>query len=369
MARTLEQLLGSLYGSILDDLPWLAFLEALERHLPCHHGTMVLRRPRDGDAGILVASPSNNPALAALQREHYRDSPFLDLPEGKICVLTESELKRQHTTYYQHYIRHFSLVTELIGVNMIEPRTGMIFRLRAARIDGEPGFGERERKIIESLLPHLRTAIALYARNALQEYRLNVLDETAGQAAIGSGVLDDNGRILIKNMVLDRVLLAQDGFYARDGVLHCSDPKDDRALRMLLSRFGAGVPQPAGDLTMKVRRAGGDRFWSLLAHPSPLRPGVDEKTRSPVIVLLRDASRTPDVTESALIELLGLTRAEAALAVRLVKGQSLIDSAAALGISRFTARTQLYSIFDRTGVHRQAQLVSHILSMMKTVWG
>ena len=119
----------------------------------------------------------------------------------------------------------------------------------------------------------------------------------------------------------------------------------------------------------RVRRTGGERFWSLLARPSQLRLGVDEKTLTHVIVLLRDASHTPDVTARALIELLGLTRAEAALAVRLVKGQSLIDSAAALGISRFTARTQLYSIFDRTGVHRQAQLVGHILTKMKTVWG
>ncbi len=367
MARTLEQLFDALYASILDDLPWLAFLEALERLLPCHHGTMVLRRPRDGDAGVLIANPINNPAMAALQREHYRDSPFLDLPEGKICVLTENELKRRHAAYYQ-YIRHFSLVTELVGVNMIEPRTGMIFRLRAARIDGEPGFGERERRIVESLIPRLRTAIALYARNAVQEYRLSVLDETAGQGAIGSAVLDDSCRILIKNMVLDRVLLARDGFHARYGVLHCNDPKDDRALRMLLSRLRADAPQPPGDQTMKVRRAGGERFWSLLVRPSQLRLGVDEKVRSTVIVLLRDASHTPDVTDSALIELLGVTRAEAALAVRLVKGQGLKDAAAALGISRFTARNQLASIFDRTGVHRQAQLVGHILSMMKTVW-
>ncbi|QDX80003.1 hypothetical protein B9N43_01265 [Denitratisoma sp. DHT3] len=368
MARTLEHLVDTLYASILDDLPWLAFLEELEWHLPCHHATMVLRRPRDGDVGVVVASPANSPAIALLQREHYRDSPFLDLPEGKVCILTERELKTHHASYYHQYIRHFSQVTELIGVNMVDPRTGMAFRLRAARIDGEPGFGERERKIFEALIPRLRTAIGLYARNALQEYRLSVLDETAGQVAVGSGVLDDSRRILIKNMVFDRVLAANDGFHARDGILYCNDPKDDRALRTLLSRCGTEASQSAAEQTLKIHRAGRDRFWSLLARPLPPRPGLDEKTLSTVIVLLRDASQTPEVTESALIEMLGLTRAEAALAVRLVKGASLIDAAASLGISRFTARTQLASIFDRTGVHRQAQLVGHILGMMKTVW-
>lgn len=368
MAHALEQLINTLYASILDDSPWLAFLDALESQLPCHHATMVLRRPRDGDAGIWIANPSNSLAMAALQKEYYRDSPFLDLPEGKVCILTKSQLETRHATYYRQFIRHFSQTTELIGVNMIEPRTGMMFRLRAARIEGEFGFGERERIIFEAMIPCLRTAIALYARNALQEYRLSVLDETTGQVSIGSGVLDDKCRILIKNMVLDQVLMARDGFYACDGVLHCCDPKDDRALRMLLNRLHGSNPQLSGNQTMKVRRVDGERYWSLLVRSSQPRPGVDEKAQSPVIVLLRDASYTPDVTDSALIELLGLSRAEAALAVRLVKGQSLIDAAASLGISRFTARTQLASIFDRTGVHRQAQLVSHILSLMKTVW-
>ena len=74
------------------------------------------------------------------------------------------------------------------------------------------------------------------------------------------------------------------------------------------------------------------------------------------------------MTDAALIELCGLTRAEAALAVRLVKGESLNDAAVSLGISRYTARAQLASIFARTGVHRQPQLVSHILGTLGTVW-
>ena len=98
--RVPDRLLDALYSSVIDDPPWLAFLESLERYLPCHHGTMVLRRPRDGDAGVLIASPDNSPAMAALQREHYRDSPFLDLPEGKVCILPEDELKSGNAAYY-----------------------------------------------------------------------------------------------------------------------------------------------------------------------------------------------------------------------------------------------------------------------------
>jgi len=368
MARALDRLLDTLYASLLDEPPWLAFLQALEHYLPCHHCTMLLRRPRDGDAGVLIASPENSPAMAALQQEHFRQSPFLELPEGKVCILTGETLRSAHPAYYD-YIRHFSRATDLIGVNLLEPRTGMTFRLRAARVDGEPGFGERERKAFEALVPRLRTAIALHARIALQQYQLSVMDETAGQLAIGSMVLDGAGRVLVKNVVVDRLLQARDGFHLRHGVLHCIDAADERALRTLLARFRAGAATPPGEQTLKVRRQAAERYWSVLLRPSIPRPGLEDEAASTVVVQLRDASRKPDVSDAALIELLGLTRAEAALAVRLVRGESLNEAAESLGISRYTARSQLASIFARTGVHRQPQLVSHILNTLNTVWG
>jgi DNA-binding CsgD family transcriptional regulator len=368
MARVLDRLLDTLYASILDEPPWLAFLEAMEHHVPCHHCTMVLRKPREGDVGMLIASPANNAALAALQQHHFRDSPFLELPEGKVCTLAESELKTRHPEYYR-YIRHYSKATDLIGVDLQEPCTGMTFRLRGARIDGEPSFGERERKLFEALIPRLRTAIALYARIALQQYQLSVLDETAGQLAIGSMVLDDSGRVLVKNTVADRLLLDRDGFHLRDGIVHCNDAKEERNLRVLLARFRSDAPATAKEQTIKVRRGNGERFWSVLARPSRARPGLEEKASATVVVLVRDASHTPDVSDAALIELFGLTRAEAALAVRLVKGESLNDAAVSLGISRYTARAQLASVFARTGMHRQSQLVSHVLGTLNTVWG
>ena len=93
MARAPDRLLDTLYASILDEPPWLAFLEAMEQHVPCHHCTMVLRKPREGDAGVLIASPDNNAALAALQQHHFRDSPFLELPEGKVCKCLRADAR------------------------------------------------------------------------------------------------------------------------------------------------------------------------------------------------------------------------------------------------------------------------------------
>jgi DNA-binding CsgD family transcriptional regulator len=59
---------------------------------------------------------------------------------------------------------------------------------------------------------------------------------------------------------------------------------------------------------------------------------------------------------------LGLTRAEAALAVEFANGHSLQTCADRLGISLTTTRTHLRRIFEKTGACRQAELMRLILT-------
>jgi len=88
--------------------------------------------------------------------------------------------------------------------------------------------------------------------------------------------------------------------------------------------------------------------------PDELR-GDDEGGYS--VILHR---RTP-ISAPQISKLLGLTPAESELAKLLVQGDSLSEAAEKLNRSRATARVQLAAIFDKTGVHKQHQLISHIL--------
>lgn len=58
----------------------------------------------------------------------------------------------------------------------------------------------------------------------------------------------------------------------------------------------------------------------------------------------------------------GLTPAQARVAERLARGQSVREIAAELGVSRSTVRTHLKAIFAHTDTHRQAQLVQRLLT-------
>jgi len=60
-----------------------------------------------------------------------------------------------------------------------------------------------------------------------------------------------------------------------------------------------------------------------------------------------------------------LTPAEVRLALRLIEGESLRSSAAALGITYETARTTLKSVFQKTRTCRQVELIIVIVKAME----
>src|SRR5215470_4730224 len=59
-----------------------------------------------------------------------------------------------------------------------------------------------------------------------------------------------------------------------------------------------------------------------------------------------------------------LSPAEARLVAHLIAGASLRSCAQALGIKYETVRTYLKSVFQKTGTHRQAELVLTVFSAM-----
>ena len=90
---------------------------------------------------------------------------------------------------------------------------------------------------------------------------------------------------------------------------------------------------------------------------------LDEKSSPPFCALIVANSAEEDDTPEMFRKALGLTPAEARLAVRLRFGLSLKEAAEDLGISVNTARNQLRNVFDKLGVNRQSDLVRHLTEL------
>ena len=84
------------------------------------------------------------------------------------------------------------------------------------------------------------------------------------------------------------------------------------------------------------------------------------------LVIIGDAADALAVEEEALHDLFSLTQAEARLGCALSAGHSIESAAALFGVQSATIRSELKSVFRKTGVNRQQDLVRLITSLSLT---
>eukprot|EP00003_Mantamonas_plastica_P001066 TRINITY_DN10795_c0_g1_i1.p1 TRINITY_DN10795_c0_g1~~TRINITY_DN10795_c0_g1_i1.p1 ORF type:complete len:323 (-),score=70.40 TRINITY_DN10795_c0_g1_i1:20-988(-) len=92
---------------------------------------------------------------------------------------------------------------------------------------------------------------------------------------------------------------------------------------------------------------------------------ADGKTTFMVILVDPTQQKPPAIDD--LMDLFGLTRSEAKLTQKLAEGLALDQAAELVGISHSTARTYLKTIFAKTGVNRQPQLMKTVLSAIPSL--
>ncbi|MDG4718505.1 MULTISPECIES: DNA-binding response regulator [Thalassospira] len=85
-----------------------------------------------------------------------------------------------------------------------------------------------------------------------------------------------------------------------------------------------------------------------------------------MVILVDPAQQKPPAIDD-LMDLFGLTRSEAKLTQKLAEGLALDQAAELVGISHSSARTYLKTIFSKTGVNRQPQLMKTVLSSIPSL--
>jgi DNA-binding CsgD family transcriptional regulator len=139
--------------------------------------------------------------------------------------------------------------------------------------------------------------------------------------------------------------------------LHALRARDDAPLQRLIksARPGRNGRARSGGRTTISRGTG---RAPLVVQTVPLSTHwIGETHPGSTMVLIIDRDRMARWCLHALQSLYGLTPAEAALATRIPGSHGLQPLADALGLSLSTVRTQLQRAFEKTGTHRQAELV------------
>jgi DNA-binding CsgD family transcriptional regulator len=151
----------------------------------------------------------------------------------------------------------------------------------------------------------------------------------------------------------------------RDGRPAAADPAAQQALHPLVAdtvETGRGrSAKCASRLSIRRRQSAAP----LEAMVYPLPTGAAGQT-SAAAVFVFDPERIESPDTQVLGSIYGLTGTEAKLAASLARGESLEDYCQANRVTANTARAHLKRVLAKTGIHRQAQLVSLLARLPKT---
>jgi DNA-binding CsgD family transcriptional regulator/PAS domain-containing protein len=377
-----DQLLGLIYQGPLEEQPWLGALPLMRELFDAQVASLVLRPPSRDDPGLVLNSvrPDSENGdqgladpddweLTAYREEFFSLDPFVNLPSDQVIaledILPDPELER--SDYYLQYLEPIGLF-QILGVDTSEPG-GMVARLRFSRRRSEPRFSDRERQFLGRITPHLNRAIQIYATLNRTTTERDVYAGAVSQLAVATIILDEQSRVLNANPVAQALLDQNDGLNTRDQKLRIDGREADRALQEALQGIIRAQQQGEASVAraLRVPRSGTQADLGLVVRPVPASEWSQGQSSPCVAVFISDPDSHEPASQQTLSELFGLTPAESNLTVLLARGLSLAEVSEVQNISQHTARAQLKSIFAKTGVSRQAELVRLVLKSVASL--
>lgn len=376
-SESFDQLISAIYQGPLDETPWQHFLPLLGQTLNARAVSLVLRPPAAGDKGLILnyqrplpgqvqqvslADPADWESSA--YREHYfAMDPFISLPIGKVFTLAEliPEQALRESDYYQQYLKPAG-VFHILGGDTLEPN-GLLARLRVCRNEKEQSFTDDDKQLLAQILPHIQRAIQFHARLNRIESERDLYANAVDRLAVGAIILDENGKLLKTNNIAQQMLEKKDGLVTHNDHLQVGNREQACEFQNLVEKVllrqqdnKPGMPE-----ALRVTRPSGRPDLGLVMRPIPTSEWPEGQACPSVVVFISDPELQPETSQQMITRLFGFTPAEATLAMLLTKGLSMAEASEHLSISQHTARAQLKSIFSKTGVSRQAELVRLIV--------
>lgn len=360
-----DRLIGEFYDGALDPKLMAQILKNLRVLYDANYVTLILRVPDQPDMGLMiVAGDIEGEGEVICHCYPQTNTPFANQPLDYVFtvddVMTASEW--EHCAYFKMFCGPQG-VYHVMGADISTPDGGKL-RFRITRPKSAPGFNANERALCAMFLPHLRRALHMHNLLDRSESLSERYSQAIGRLSVATLVLDESGSVLRVNPVAQEILASADGLKLVGGRLEATYPSDNRELQRLIRH--AFSDQARASVTsaeaMSVTRPSGLVNLGLVVESIPSLEWADEKGKPAALVYIRDAASKSLASEVVTKQLFNLTKSETALAMELANGLSLEEAAEVLNIRRNTARAHLRSIFSKTGVRRQTELVRILLN-------
>ncbi len=279
------------------------------------------------------------------------------------------EALRRTAIYHEFFAPHG--LEQGIAVKLLADEAGQAL-IALWRDAGKDGFSAVETDLLSSIVPHLQRALRVSERIAAAQVARDASAEALDRLRQAVLLVDARCHVMFANSAGEAILTDGSGLHrGAGGILQARRSGETAQLHRLVA--GAADRARGGEIgaggTVQVSRRASTPALTVLVVT--LRADTDWlRTRRPAAMLfVSDPARVDAPELAALRQDYGLTRMEAAVALRLLDGQGLTAAAATLGIAPTTARTHLNAAFGKTGTRTQVDLVRLLLQSGAVIRG
>ena len=263
-----------------------------------------------------------------------------------IDLQTMEEL--QNEPLYTELLQPIGLSWEM-GAVFLEPSGAMLIFSMLARTEDGP-FDETAVRRINTVKADLARAAFMSTRLAFREAQ--TMAQSLSIVGLPAAVIGDRGNVVAMN---DRMeALAPRVMTTASDRMRLADAEANALLSSILETLRLDKAPKVQSIPIAAQIDAP----ALVLHVVPVKRNArDIFTRSYALVVITPVGQVGPPDLKVICGLFDLTRVEARVAQELTKGRTVEEVALSLGVGRETVRSHLKSIFAKTGVSRQQQLV------------
>lgn len=227
-------------------------------------------------------------------------------------------------------------------------------------------WSDGELRVIDEILPHLKNAFIIHAEFTYLRLKQDALLKGLDRLVVGLILYDSNAKPVYLNPTAKAIIESHPALQLHDGDLFLTDAEDEMKLRQSIIDTAAIDPDDSWKQSIAIGITHPDAKMLLPLLVTPMRANLVtsdlDYDGAKVAVFLTDPNLQQPISIDALASVYGLTPSEAQVSISLANGHTIGQIAKTSCHSTHTIRTQLKSVFRKTQVSRQSELIKLLLT-------
>jgi DNA-binding CsgD family transcriptional regulator len=259
------------------------------------------------------------------------------------------------TRFYNEWAKPQGLIDSIFCILERSATSGaafVVFRHERNGLADEKAFEN-----LRALVPHLRRAVLIGNVVEYKTAEAQGLSDLLDRIRAGVFVVDVRGNVIYSNSAGKEIVSAGDYLRETGGRLSAGNAEADQLLQEAFQSTGDGDAAISDkSVAIPLRAADGTRHVANLLPLTRRRAGGIDERATAALFVHKAALELPNPPE-VIADAYKLTKTELQVLLALVELGGGPEIAEALGVGSGTVKTHLHSLFQKTGVKRQADLV------------